>query len=402
MVRNNTFFILIACIWLLPFASVQFLPFGIPLYPLEIVLFVSSPFLFPLEVSKVFRVPVVRKVAFFSLMLLLGVIISYASHPRTLTGLGQIKSFFFLPMMFWLVTIPFLGSYARRERVFWHLRQMFALVALSALGVGFLRGLTYDHRLSAWFDSPNLLAMFLVPGAILWGARVLLEKRISLSELFSWFVVNGTLLLTQSYGALMSVLIALVFSMWISREYLFRRQFLVKAAVGLLVISGCILVNSRQGFEKLDALVQGNERSSLSSREMIWRSAIKMIEDSPLTGIGPGRFQSVYLEYQRFYPPYLEWAVPHPHNLFLAIWLSSGILGVFASVWLCLFLSRVLKLVPISKERALFGALFLGALASGLFDVPYFRSEFCFVFWLELALLTGVFLEKNQNPRLVS
>ena len=397
MARNNTFFILIACIWLLPFASIQFLPFGIPLYPLEIALLVSSPFLFPLEIGKIFRVPIVRKVALSSLLLFFGVLISYMSHPSTLTGLGQMKSFFFFPMVFWLVMTPFLGTRIRRERVFWHLRQMFALVALSALGSGLFQGLTYDHRLSAWFDSPNLLAMFLVPGAILWGVQILSGERVRVSELLSWFVVNGTLLLTQSYGALMSVLIALVFSMWISREYLFRRQLLVKAAVGLLVISGCIFVNSRQGFEKLDALIQGNERSSFSSREMIWRSALKMVQDSPLTGIGPARFQSVYLEYQRFYPPYLEWAVPHPHNLLLAIWLSSGIVGVCASIWLCVSLFYALKRVPIKKEKALLGALFLGVFVSGLLDVPYFRAEFCFVFWLESALLTGVFLERHQN-----
>jgi O-antigen ligase len=130
---------------------------------------------------------------------------------------------------------------------------------------------------------------------------------------------------------------------------------------------------------------------------MIWHSAIRMIRDSPFTGIGPGRFQSVYLEYQRFYPPYLEWAVPHPHNLFLALWLSSGIIGVSASIGLCVFLFRSLREIPRKKERALMTALFLGVFVSGLSDVPYFRAEFCFIFWLELALFSGIFLKENQN-----
>ena len=71
-----------------------------------------------------------------------------------------------------------------------------------------------------------------------------------------------------------------------------------------------------------------SDRSSLSSRTMIWTSALHIARDNPILGIGPGNFQTKYLEYQHFYPPYLEWAVPHPHNILLTFWLYSGILGV--------------------------------------------------------------------------
>ena len=398
MIKNNSLYALIACIWLLPFASVQFLPFGIPLYPLEIGLLVSSPFWFTGKVINVFKAPASRKVAWFAAALLGGLLISYIVHPKTPAGLGQIKSFFFMPVVFWFGVTPILGDPRHRRRVLWHLRQMFLLAAISALISGFLYGLTYDHRLNAWFDSPNLLAIFLVPGVILWGIHVFSGEKIRIADMSSWVIVSGTLFLTQSYGALGAVFIALVSFLWISRGYLsWKRLFLKVTIISLLLIVGCTFWSGEEEVKKWNSLVHVDGRSSLSSREMIWHSAIRMIQDSPFTGIGPGRFQSVYLEYQRFYPPYLEWAVPHPHNLFLALWLSSGIIGVSASIGLCVFLFCSLREIPRKKERALMTALFLGVFVSGLSDVPYFRAEFCFIFWLELALFSGIFLKENQN-----
>ena len=62
--------------------------------------------------------------------------------------------------------------------------------------------------------------------------------------------------------------------------------------------------------------------------------AIKILKDHWLIGIGPGLFQPYYLDYQKYFPPYLEWAVPQPHNLFLAWWLQAGLLGLIGFLWL--------------------------------------------------------------------
>ena len=69
-----------------------------------------------------------------------------------------------------------------------------------------------------------------------------------------------------------------------------------------------------------------------------------MIEKNPLFGIGPGNFQNKYLEYQKYFPPYLEWSAPQPHNIFLAFWLESGLLGLagFVIIAFCIF-SAIIK-----------------------------------------------------------
>lgn len=397
MIANKPFFVLLVCIWLLPFASVQLLPFGIPLYPIEAVLLVASPFLLERRIRNIFQTRITRNIFIFALILCGGIITSFLSNPETLIGLGQIKSFFFFPILLWLVATPILSEFECRKRVFWHLRWMFLATAVCAATSVFFGGLTYDYRLSAWFQSPNLLALFLLPGVILWWAYMLLKERIFVYEGIFWAIMTGVFVATQSYGAFVAAFAAILSFLWISRAYvLWKRPVFKIMLIGLLLIgTGIFLGGGGAGITKWTLLITGDERSSLSSREMIWRSAWKMIQDSPVFGIGPGRFQEVYLEYQRFYPPYLEWAVPHPHNLFLSFWLSSGIFGVFSIVWLCLFLCYSMRQISRKTEKALIGALFLGVFVAGLWDVPYFRAEFCFVFWLTLALFSGMVLRKK-------
>ena len=76
---------------------------------------------------------------------------------------------------------------------------------------------------------------------------------------------------------------------------------------------------------------------------MIWKSAGLMIKNNPLFGIGPGNFQEKYMEYQKYFPPYLEWAVPQPHNIFLAFWLESGLIGLAGFILLLLYFFAIIK-----------------------------------------------------------
>ncbi|MDP3962279.1 MAG: O-antigen ligase family protein, partial [bacterium] len=140
------------------------------------------------------------------------------------------------------------------------------------------------------------------------------------------------------------------------------------------------------GSEKWQALTQLENRSSFASRMMIWQSAGKMIADNPIFGIGLGRFQEVYLEYQKYFPPYLEWAVPQPHNLYFAVWLQTGLMGL---IGFTLLIAWVIFLLVKNKSRE--SALLLGLLTLyllyGLFDTPFFKTDLAFAFWLVIAFI---------------
>lgn len=277
------------------------------------------------------------------------------------------------------------------DQILWHIRIALLITASLALFLGvFADGFTYDFRLRAWLDSPNLLALFLFPGALLWWVRILVQPRITWIDWFGWIITTLTVLLTRSYGVCVAYGVSGLFFVWIEREYL-----IVKRAKWVLIGSVFVLSTLFIGIEsttgKWAELISGNNRSSLASRAMIWTAAARMLHDHPLVGIGPGRFQEVYLEYQHFYPPYLEWAVPHPHNFIIAIWLSAGIFGFGSYVWLLIRIATYARIIPLNRERARALTLFVAFLIVGLTDVPYFRAELCFMFWFILAMVADSF-----------
>jgi O-antigen ligase len=115
---------------------------------------------------------------------------------------------------------------------------------------------------------------------------------------------------------------------------------------------------------------------------MIWKTSEKLIQDNYLWGIGPGNFQNKYLEYQKFYPPYLEWAVPHPHNIFLAFWLYSGIIGFAGFLILLGFFFREFFAEQKSALKFMALGIMLVILIHGLFDTTYFKNDLAVFFWL--------------------
>ena len=116
---------------------------------------------------------------------------------------------------------------------------------------------------------------------------------------------------------------------------------------------------------------------------MIWRSAIRIISDNWIFGIGPGNFQEKYLEYQKYYPPYLEWAVPHPHNIFLTFWISGGGLALGGFLWLIfLYFQDILEIKKTDALRLVSLGWMLYFLLHGMVDTTYFKNDLAVLFWM--------------------
>jgi len=141
-------------------------------------------------------------------------------------------------------------------------------------------------------------------------------------------------------------------------------------------------------FGKFENIKNLGNRSSLASREIIWKSAGLMIQKNPVFGIGPGNFQNKYLEYQKYFPPYPEWAVPQPHNLFLAFWLEAGIVGFAGFILLLAQFFRDNK--KAIENNRLYGTLclviMLYFLIHGLVDTTYWRNDLSTMFWVIIAV----------------
>jgi len=219
------------------------------------------------------------------------------------------------------------------------------------------------------------------------------KKKISRILLFTadclLFIV---IYLTYSYGAWLGIGGALIFILIIffrSRVLENKRHFfyLIIFFMLLVVFSFVWQIPSQkfQGF--LDF-----SYPSWQSRLIIWQSAGTIIKDHSLIGIGPGMFQKYYLDYQAKLSPYLEWAVPQPHNLFLAFWLQTGLLGLIGFIWLLFkfFRSGISKKTPKKLLFVLMAAM-IYILIHGLVDTTYWKNDLSIIFWLLIGIASNQF-----------
>ena len=411
---RTPFFFLLMTVLLLPLAHGKTVFFGVPLYYPEWAVFLA---LGAFE-YRAWRSGSPRFLRLFTLdrwvllggaLFLTGALLSFLLNPFSLTGLGMFKSWFFFPFLFGLLLREELrmGQRPLRLLAFWF--GILVLVALRSLVLFFLGDQTYDGRLAGDYASPNFLAYFLAPAPLIGYYLLLVKEKMGGQNFWKTiFIGSGVtatlavLFLTRSYGVWMALLAA--GTVFFAGTHIWKRAGIWRALVvflPVLVVGGFFLAD--QGSEKWRALIEYDSRSSLASRLMIWQSAGLLILDNPVVGIGVGRFQEKYLEYQRFFPPYLEWAVPEPHNFFLALFLTTGLLGVFG---FCLLLGRLGILLyrsfRSSKEKdthVLLIALWILFLVYGLFDTPYFKTDLAYSFFLVWSLSLAVGEKKTPSLR---
>lgn len=305
-------------------------------------------------------------------LILAGAILSLAMNNNWLVGAGLLKSWFLLPILFLVVASFVLDSEKKQKQAFSVFFFSATCVALSALIYKILGIVSFDGRLSGIFNSPNYLAMYVASGIVVGSA-------LGSQNLKRYGLLLGgmgvCLYFTFSYASWAALTGALFGIFWYQSAGFSKKVFLVTLIV---LVAGLLQINS----SKFSAALHFTERSSLVSRQMVWRSAGKIIQDNYFLGIGLGNFQAKYLEYQRFFPPYLEWAVPHPHNVFLAFWLQAGLLGLLGFGWL---LFQWLSLFRKAGRNLLLGAalgLMLYFLVHGLVDTTYFKNDLAVIFWL--------------------
>lgn len=321
------------------------------------------------------------------LLILLGLTMAtlYSSDIQISAGIW--KGWFMAPLLFFVVAIDCLKT---REQIRNTLLALFLSgsgVALIALFYWFNNDLTYDNRLRAFYLSANHLAMYLAPSLILglglW--QFIRRQWPKILFIFGCFLQVLALYLTYSYGAWLGVLAGFAFVFVIMLKRPRPRYSRLIGLVLLLVILAFVWQIPGQKFQGfLDF-----SYPSLKARLAIWQSGWEIIKDHPLIGIGPGMFQQYYLDYQSRFEPYPEWAVPQPHNLFLAFWLQTGLLGLLGFVWLIIQFFKKCRAVkaPDSRELSVFlMAAMIYILIHGLVDTPYWKNDLSVVFWLIIAL----------------
>ncbi|MDD5489068.1 MAG: O-antigen ligase family protein [Candidatus Moranbacteria bacterium] len=335
---------------------------------------------------------------------------SVIANKNYYVGLGVIKGWFIFPIIFAVILFDNLKKDEKLpNKIFVALFASGVFVAAEGIYFWLSGLLTYDGRLRIFFDSPNQLAMFLAPvfliGILKFGfeeSRQLCcrEGKVELWKLMGimlgLILILFNLYLTKSYGAWLAIGLALIVVFWLKYRKKIGRRYAAMMIIFFLTIISAI------SYAKFENIKNLGSRSSLASRVMIWKSAGLMIEKNPVFGIGPGNFQNKYLKYQKYFPPYLEWAVPQPHNLYLAFWLESGLAGLAGFFWVIwLFFKDNKKTREHNLEAGLLClAIILYFLVHGLVDTTYWRNDMAVVFWTVVVVniyLADFSLDKSSN-----
>jgi O-antigen ligase len=257
------------------------------------------------------------------------------------------------------------------------------------------------QRVSSVYGHPNNLGLYM--GRI-WpvAAALALDAPARGKRFFFWgccVLAAGGLLVSFSKGALLGAAVAmgvLALAWWqrgrgragcpphlaVARPMRSRWLVLAGAAGVVGVVGGVAIAASLDmPIERLNLLGE-----SSIVRLKTWRSALAMVRDHPLLGIGLDQFLLHYPDYiaaslQQTNEQYTS----HPHNLLLDVWLSMGIPGVLAFGWLLVrFFRNVWRRWREDRNWLAAGlAAAMGAgLVHGLVDNFYFVPDLALAFWV--------------------
>ena len=159
-----------------------------------------------------------------------------------------------------------------------------------------------------------------------------------------------------------------------------------------LIIAGAVVVATTGLLGAIAALtgavdmkVISESSKSLQYRIEYWTATAAMIADHPLTGVGPGSFQSNYLKYKL---PGSSEEISDPHQMFLEVAATAGLPALLIVIGICglIFLAvRQILRVETSTDAVSASSIYAGLTAHELADLRRTAGQ---IGWQSIALAT--------------
>ncbi len=254
-------------------------------------------------------------------------------------------------------------------------------------------------RVTSTLENPNVLAEYLIM-TIFFALSTFLCGKNSKGK-FTGFCISGIigvcLILTWSRGAWLGALIgAIIFIM------IYHRRSIYLFVIGAASIPFLPFVLPDAIISRFTSI--GNMAdSSTSYRVYIWRASVNMLKDYFFTGIGVGEGA-----FRKIYPLYtlsgIE-AAPHSHNLYLQIWLETGIIGLLIFLIFIFFYMQshftCYKMQLETQNRMYTCAGLCGIIAilvQGMTDYVWYNYRVFLMFWLIIGL-SSAFVRLNRDEK---
>lgn len=327
------------------------------------------------------------------------------------------KEFKFLAIYFMLVE-----AINNRERLKYVLMTIIASAGLIIFdasaqlfrGVDFLKGYKIDYYTfgASFFSSSGFAAwlIIIIPlfvGII--GSKIILNAKLKILLVATIIIQSLFLLRTYSRGAWLGFGISAVIMF-----YCFIRKSNFKIKLLYLFVAICLLaghlflprsiifnvkdairVKFKFGYTINERMMTIPQTITGSNFERIkwWKEALRIFRDYPLTGCGLNTYSVVARNYKSF-----EGGGIYPHNSYLQKAAETGLLGLFALLWV-LFIFFKTELGYFNKRRDL---LVLGLLSGifaflihAFFDTHLYSLQLVVLFWYMLGLTVATIKVTN-------
>lgn len=342
-------------------------------------------------------------------LFLLVALISTIIAPDQTKAFGIFKGWFFIPVLYYFLIINIV-KLKNMTKLAWAILISVLIVSifglLQAAGlrnwllpwqiadndlIGFLNN--KPIRIFSFFESPNYLAMLLVPSFFI--SLSLLEN---VKSRFIYFIVGlssivipATVWLSGSRGGYL----ALIFGgLYLLVKFISNKKSLLK-----YIIIPLVIVSLAASF--FIALDNKNHPNSSLGRQRIGRYTLYLVSQNPIKGVGLGGYPAALKEAAKNDQEFLVFFYPyayHPHNLFLTIWLNLGIAGLV--LFFILLLNSILGMKKqVSWSKKVLIAAIIGIIIHGLFDTNYFKNDLAAIFWLIMAWTFLTSKDSNEQYR---
>jgi len=312
---------------------------------------------------------------------------------------------FLLTLLFMIIIYCFLNSKRKIINVLWSLiltsaiESMFGITAFllswqGPFNIGISASRDYSAlygivsgRINGTFGSvlenfvgSNLLASYLVILIPISAVFIILYKKRWQKAFLGGILMLQLICLSLTYTrtSIVFVILSLMFFAWI-----LGRKKIIYAILGLLIVFALLVPGLKERF-----IMDSTNRTD------IWKSAVLVIEDYPLWGVGPGKYLKTLsgdvIKYEVFT---FDTEVLTPHNFFLYAWATIGVFGFLSLCWIVYAVGKDLWNRFKRAENPRVKILLAGILASAIgFLMQNFTNNFLFVptvavyFWVLYAM----------------
>ncbi len=191
------------------------------------------------------------------------------------------------------------------------------------------------YRLHSTFGNSNQMAGFLAMTISVYVGFLFSRKfsRQTLLMLICILILMiTTLLFTFSRGGWIATFTGVSFILFVQVLFKkYRLKTLVSYAFPALLVIFVFFISSSDLVNRFNTMTQDDTEVTLYGRHLAWTGTVEMIQDNPITGVGPGNYSKAFRAYQ---PPGLMDPYMFAHNDYLHFISETGVLLIPVIIWM--------------------------------------------------------------------